>query len=469
MEIDVLIVSSISLDRKGFLENLCRALEARDQKPAVLTASYQSERLLKKAGITCFNLEFIAAQLPSSSETFASQCGLYERRYELPSLRYFCSPEHSYFQGSEKSLQEKALRYFRALEGLFSRHAIACLVQKQGGELIRRVAYQVARRFGIPALYLGESFIENRMLIYEDEEGHITLPLRRADDQSEYEDAEWLEPFLGQFRKQKRVFKYSFAVPSRLQQCKELLEAIYEGDSSAAWHSLRQRVYRSLWMPCLRLLARQYVQNVPTSEPYFFFPLHISDDTQITIRNPQFYEQEWLVRYIARVLPQGYRLVVKGHPGAAYNYQQLKCLTGQSNVIVVNPEANAHDIIRHAAGVITINSTVGLEALCYFKPVIVVGSWFLRGYGATVDVTNLAELPRAIHRAIDAPVDVNRIKKVLLALRRATYKGSVYSPQINYAGVAGAIITKVRHSGVRSDQRTSEPYARARVGCGLRQ
>ena len=75
---------------------------------------------------------------------------------------------------------------------------------------------------------------------------------------------------------------------------------------------------------------------------------------------------------IARVLPHDTHLVVREHPHWPERYPRtlLKQWNYIGNVKVLSPNLDIHEIISGCKGVITINSTTGLEACAYNKPVI---------------------------------------------------------------------------------------------------
>ena len=73
----------------------------------------------------------------------------------------------------------------------------------------------------------------------------------------------------------------------------------------------------------------------------------------------------------------------------------LRRLTQRENVRLVSPYTSSHELIREAAAVIVISSTVGLEALLYGQPVLTMGQPFYSGYGVTLDVDSFRELREA--------------------------------------------------------------------------
>jgi capsule polysaccharide modification protein KpsS len=122
-----------------------------------------------------------------------------------------------------------------------------------------------------------------------------------------------------------------------------------------------------------------YISDRPDyREKFYLFPIHYSEDAQITFREP-FLDQFKLIYEIAKSLPYGYQLYVKPHPhycGTDISLLKLLKLSKQHNVKIISHTIPPIELIQHAQGVITINSTTGFEALIMGKPVITFGHDF---------------------------------------------------------------------------------------------
>lgn len=111
---------------------------------------------------------------------------------------------------------------------------------------------------------------------------------------------------------------------------------------------------------------------------YIFIPLQVNTDTQILVHSP-FTDIQSFITFVEDAyfnLPAfvqtEYQLVFKIHPMelGVQDYQF------HPKSLVLN--ADTHTLIHHAALVITINSTVGFEALALYKKVLVLGEAFYK-------------------------------------------------------------------------------------------
>ena len=92
-------------------------------------------------------------------------------------------------------------------------------------------------------------------------------------------------------------------------------------------------------------------------------------------------------------------LVFKEHPSSPIRYPDLHERSGPRERF-----ANGNDtqtLIEDADAVITVNSTVGLEAILLGKPVLVLGRAFYAIPGLTLSAEGPEELAEALHRLSD--------------------------------------------------------------------
>nr|WP_286198413.1 hypothetical protein [Salinisphaera sp. G21_0] len=117
---------------------------------------------------------------------------------------------------------------------------------------------------------------------------------------------------------------------------------------------------------------KQMIPNEGIPEGYIFFPLQVSSDSQVLIN---YHGDLFSALDEALVIAKTHKLtlVIKPHP-AETDLALLKILLDKKsrhNFIISN--SNTIDLIKSAKKIITINSTVGLEALLLEKEVYFLG------------------------------------------------------------------------------------------------
>ena len=110
-------------------------------------------------------------------------------------------------------------------------------------------------------------------------------------------------------------------------------------------------------------------------------------------------------------------LVVKEHPKDRC-FIELKGFLKRPEVKVVFFRlADTRRLVKESSLVVTINSTVGIESLLYYKPVITLGNTFYNINGIAYHSDNFENLDLLIEKALTTPVKHDLINKFLYYLK----------------------------------------------------
>ncbi len=409
-------------------------LTRRGYRVAFITTSPSEDKLFGSRGCFHVNVYKLARQVGPLDHSTPVREAL-AKRYGFPSLRQFCFPEKAMHGGREELLMRKAARFLAAIEVFLDEHRVRCFIQNEGGEILRRAVFHVARRRGIPNLYLAFAPFPERQRILENETEQWSASFRSLPyEDLTVADREWAEGYIAS-RRGKRFFMKGEAIKPPLPSLGSLAGfAAYLrkrrllGDPRPLGSVIVQRL-------SLRLrsnVAKRFYHSIPApDQPYIFLPLHLSADTQITLRAPQFYNQEFLCEVVARSIPEGYLLVIKEHPWALGEtpLSIFRRLSRLGYVRFLHPLSDALTAAERAAVVVVVNSTVGFESLMLGRPVVVLGDAFYAGARVTVDVRDLRELPTAIAAALQRPPDRRAVAALQVAARNASYPGDFWDPR----------------------------------------
>ena len=180
-----------------------------------------------------------------------------------------------------------------------------------------------------------------------------------------------------------------------------------------AWLDLKGRTPRRR--------VNRLVPPAPTALPerFVFFPLQVRQDSQLTVHSPVYGARldeaiADLTAALDAVAPET-RLVVKLHPADRHK-------TDYDPVIRRFPQVwwldggDVRRILPGAAAVVTVNSTVGVEALVFERPVIVLGNAAYGFDGLVQLVRERTALPAALAQALRNPPDAETTFSYLLFL-----------------------------------------------------
>jgi capsular polysaccharide export protein len=161
-------------------------------------------------------------------------------------------------------------------------------------------------------------------------------------------------------------------------------------------------------------------------EEYVFVPFQVSRDTQIFYNSPNIKKMEQLLEKVYTAVGRlnqedgrNVKIVVKEHPEdmSRNNYKDLKEKYKNNQEVIFIQKYNVKELIKHSLAVITINSTVGIEALVLNKKVITLGEALYNIEGIVHRCTEPTNLYDTLKSALLNPINIERIQKFIYYLR----------------------------------------------------
>lgn len=111
--------------------------------------------------------------------------------------------------------------------------------------------------------------------------------------------------------------------------------------------------------------------------PFIFVPLQVPGDSQLRLFGGLYRSVPDMIAMLHKMathLPDGWHIRVKEHPSAEISYGDL--ISEQRTRVFVDNETDTFSQVQSAKVVLTTNSSVGLEAMFFAKPVVAVGDCF---------------------------------------------------------------------------------------------
>ncbi|MDF2791821.1 MAG: hypothetical protein K0S80_4923, partial [Neobacillus sp.] len=170
---------------------------------------------------------------------------------------------------------------------------------------------------------------------------------------------------------------------------------------------------------------RRY-EKISLPEDYVFVPFQVSRDSQIFYNSSKISTMEAFLDYVYKAtlkfnknFGRNIKIIVKEHPEdmSRNNYKELKRKYKNRKEVIFIQKYNVHRLIEKSVAVITINSTVGIEALSKDKPVITLGEALYNIEGIVEKCNDPGSLDQSLYNALTTPLNSERIKKFIYYLR----------------------------------------------------
>jgi len=129
-------------------------------------------------------------------------------------------------------------------------------------------------------------------------------------------------------------------------------------------------------------------------EVFYIYPVHFEPEASVSVWAKYYIDQANFIKNIAFQLPFGSFLYVKDHKSSRglltkQFYKEIKLIP---NVRFISPDINSKELVLKSKGVITLTSTLGLEALAMRKRVYIFGDIFFENHPFAVKIPHYRNL-----------------------------------------------------------------------------
>ncbi len=189
-------------------------------------------------------------------------------------------------------------------------------------------------------------------------------------------------------------------------------------------------------------LQEESVSGRSLDEPFIFVPLQVPGDSQLRIFGGAFRTVESVIKAVAQAaksLPDGWHLRLKEHPTSPVRFDALVTKYKHPKLVLDNA-TDTFTQVGASQAVLTVNSSVGLEAMFFEKPVVAMGEcfWAIPGVAEHCgDLGALEEMMKMPAKLTFDPVLRNAFLSFLI---------DVYYPKVSGEGwdIATEEIEKIR-------------------------
>jgi hypothetical protein len=425
-------------------------LTRRGHEVAHVTVSRTSARELRDKGFDARSVHDVIAELgePASLEEETRRI---ETEYPIPHIRDIYYADKAGDGRGERWNVHRAVQHIRALEWIVDDVKPDVLVPEVGNEVVRVASHLVGMQRGIPVLFLLYTLFPDPLRLTVNT---LHAPIVSQEELRELtpDELERVEAFRRTFTERAKPIRDYRKWRIEWRRAKLFADHVRRKRTDDRDNEYLQPA-RLLWTNVAETVrakaALPFYDELAADRPYVYFPLHVTDDYKIKKVIPHCVDQASIVEQVADALPPGYDLVLKEHPMSVgrNSVALLRRLRTRPNVRLVRPHTSSHELIKGAAAVAVISSTVGIEALLYEKPVLTIGQPFYSGYGITLDADSFRELRAKVPGLLRFQPDPERIRRFLGAALRATRPGApvlVDRSDQNAVALAASIEEKAR-------------------------
>jgi hypothetical protein len=432
------LISTLAEYQTEFWLSVGLELRAREVECQYLSFDDRSTEMLRAAGFVVYAF----SEMPEKTELRQEELDAIFKKYSVSNLNLWLSHERFTFGVRDsKRMQDKLARSLllakSACEELKLQGRKVVLIQELGGFLSVIGSFFAARKNGVDNWFIEPSFFRGRMFFLKN-----TFDALRIGGSKKVEVSAELRAYLAETLGSRAIVvpikdrhHYNTAIRkiANIKNLRRLFAKLvdkYFLGKRQEFGDIIGHVKKHLTMLFNSLRLRHSYTSLAKLDRFLYYPLHVPGDMALTIRSPEYLDQLALIDYLARVVPNHYKLAVKEHPamiGAIDANAIRKLLRRHDNIVLIAPSENNYTIMQRCEGIVSVNSKSGAEAVLLGKPALVLGDAFYRNAPLVTPIDSLSEAGRRMHTFTDrCEIEKERIEEYFQSVWDATFPGELY-------------------------------------------
>jgi len=343
----------------------------------------------------------------------------------------------------------------------------AAIVLFGDGRPYHRIAIAAASRFAIPVWCLEEGYSRPHFVTCERGGNNGASPLCRssigAGRRASSEPPPY-RPVLG------RTFPALAVHASVYAVAKALGATFFRGNASHRQRGLWQEALLWTRSLCRKLVSHHANRRIAKrlaeafDGRYFVLALQVHDDLNL-LRHGRGWTMERLlddaIASFAVHADSAHRLLIKVHPmdrgHRSYRAEarRIAARAGCSDRVDIVDDGSIGPMIRHALGVVTVNSTSGLVALNHGKPLLALGAAIYAHPGLAMDGADGREALDRFWRAPKAP-DAQRVRLFMRRMQEESLINGSFYLRDHAIGTSEAIVARITAELARADKAAAD-------------
>ncbi|SDF93266.1 Capsule polysaccharide biosynthesis protein [Onishia taeanensis] len=300
------------------------------------------------------------------------------------------------------------------IEEVHSLKPIEMVVSEGLDDFLSMFLYFFSKKNGVPFRYPVRSRIGTGLYLSDGPDGHVVKKSLNKKAKSMSEAEAYIENYLEEkVQPSYMVANRRFFKVASKQDILTFGKMLVLKDRNTTFHAY-QNPSNALMKRVLRIInASRYASCLSKNEAdlealsdmglkYFIYPLHFHPEASTLIKGRWINNQLQIIEFISKSLPSDCVLLVKEHKVSIGRRQRsfYNEVVKHHNVMLVSHKLNPHDLIKRSCGVVTISSSMGLEAIFHDKAVICFGDVFYNRISGVVNARNIAKMNDYVLKAL---------------------------------------------------------------------
>ena len=323
-------------------------------------------------------------------------------RYHLQLLKIKQNtPEYNY-------LKLNAIRYIEYFDNLFKTHKFDIFICSGDSRLFVEIAVIIAKKYNVKICFFEQGPYNTTIIDEQGVNANSSFRTSFLKDQKCNDDGS-VEKFINR-KKSPKFYKDNYKY-----YIYKILDLIYLSPPIKNIFPIDLITESNFTNLFIRNIKRTIFkksktdQTIEIPEKSILLILQVPYDVQMIYNSPLFSNFSEMVEIVHKSIPVGWNLIIREHPLFINSYDKDMYSYIKNNDILIINNMPLDEMIRKSEVVVVNNSTVGLEVLVHYKPLVILGDCYYDNHGVGYKVNSIDEIKIKIEEAIRSAVPRDKI------------------------------------------------------------
>lgn len=325
-----------------------------------------------------------------------------------------------YEYDKKKELKTQAIKYIEFFDNLFKTTKFDLFISSGDSRMLVEISVLLAKRYGVKVYYFEQGPFGTTMIDKKGVNCNISFMDRK--ELSSIIDESKLKKYIDNYKNHKKEKYWKYEKRDIIDKYYDLKTFywMYPCKYLNSFVPIDTQMGSSFFSNIIPIFKNKFFQNKKNRTKEVFpdntvtFIMQVPIDAQLIDNSPLYSDFLSMLKDIYKALPKGYGLVIREHPNYLNKYDEriYEYINSKDNIYLLN-NVSLDETLKKSKLIILNNSTVGIEALTYYKTVLTLGDAYYNRKNVTYNLKSKSDLGILMQNALENPIDKNEINKFL--------------------------------------------------------
>lgn len=335
-------------------------------------------------------------------------------------INFNYTSQKMYGLNKKRKLKIQAVKYIEFFDNLFRSNKFDLFISSGDSRMLVEISVALAKKYNVKIYYFEQGPFGTTMI---DEKGvNCNISFIDREELNFNIDESKLKNYIDNYKNNKKEKYWKYEEKSLLDKYYDFKTFywMYPCKLIDKFVPIDTQIGSPFFNSIYPILKNKLISKKVETKKEFFpenaitFIMQVPVDAQLIDNSPLYSDFFTMLKDIHSSIPKGYNLVIREHPNYLNKYDKriYQYIASNENIYLLN-NISLDETLNKSTLIVLNNSTVGIEALTYYKTVITLGNSYYNRKNVTYNLVSRDDLSVLLEKGISDPISKKSINTFL--------------------------------------------------------